>query len=288
MWLAVLLFVVILGLFIYLDTRKPKDFPPGMFTASHKQTLSAQLNLQILNSHCDSCIRSTMDSSVGECPPRAQVAQANGLPLPGDSRDGKTLRPCRGAEGRQGPPGCLVWVWSHQGHAFSRGVRWQASGTILRDQDMGQTKRWVPGCTMQWEWCQGLSPLLRCDEIYPEHPHEPKISVFQACCWQTKTSGRNSVALCCATWRSLVSGVTPWQSWWRRRLANLSKHSNRNCRAPRLVGLRHTFILNVRWQRHRNKNNTSSLFICGSDYKALKDEKISWIINWKGHGRKWP
>ncbi|KDR10510.1 probable cytochrome P450 303a1 isoform X2 [Zootermopsis nevadensis] len=29
MWLAVLLFVVILGLFIYLDTRKPKDFPPG-------------------------------------------------------------------------------------------------------------------------------------------------------------------------------------------------------------------------------------------------------------------
>jgi hypothetical protein len=43
MWLAVLLFVLILGIFIYYDTKKPKNFPPGMFIARHKQTLNAQL-----------------------------------------------------------------------------------------------------------------------------------------------------------------------------------------------------------------------------------------------------
>jgi hypothetical protein len=31
MWLVLLLFFVILGLFAYYDTRKPKNFPPGKF-----------------------------------------------------------------------------------------------------------------------------------------------------------------------------------------------------------------------------------------------------------------
>lgn len=29
MWLAVIVFVIILGLLVYLDTKKPKNFPPG-------------------------------------------------------------------------------------------------------------------------------------------------------------------------------------------------------------------------------------------------------------------
>jgi hypothetical protein len=46
MWLALLLFVVILGLFAYYDTRKPKNFPPGMFTMRQSEDCRYYLHTQ--------------------------------------------------------------------------------------------------------------------------------------------------------------------------------------------------------------------------------------------------
>jgi hypothetical protein len=107
---------------------------PWMHSWSSEYSIHIMI-LSITSSHV--VVRSAMDTSVGQCPPRAQVAQADRIPLRSYSQVGTVLRPCCGAEGRQGSPGCLVWVWSHQRHAFSWGVWWQTSGTLLWDQDMG-------------------------------------------------------------------------------------------------------------------------------------------------------
>ena len=86
---------------------------------------------------CRHCIRSTMGARAGECPPRAQAAQADRLPLPSYGRVGKVLRPCGGAQDWQGPAGCSVWLWCDQGYVVSWWVWWQASGYLLWDQNMG-------------------------------------------------------------------------------------------------------------------------------------------------------
>lgn len=102
-----------------------------------KQCCLYQTQLSETQISCSHCIRSTMDARAGECPPCAQAAQEDRLPLPSYGWVGKVLWPCGGAQDWQGPAGCPVWIWSDQGYVVSRWVWWQASGDLLWDQNMG-------------------------------------------------------------------------------------------------------------------------------------------------------